>query len=190
MGKDKATLPVGNRPLIAHVHDVVRQIFPDVVIISRYHQAIEGVDAPIFKDALPWSGSLIGIVSALLYSEADYVFIFGCDMPFLRKDTITEMVDLIRGEDIVIPRTPAGYEPLHAIYSRACLPHFLRAIDRGNISISKVFPFLSVTLVERPALFVNGAISIFTNINTEEDLEFAERFIGERNHNGNEGVRH
>ena len=71
----------------------------------------------------------MGIASALLYATTDYVFVVGCDMPFIRKETITYMVDQAHGEDIVIPRTDAGYEPLHAVYNRSCLPHMLRAID-------------------------------------------------------------
>ncbi len=188
MGKDKATLPLGNRTLVWYVHNVVKQVLPHVLVISKHHDAIEGIDSPILKDALPRDGSLVGIVSALLHAPTDYVFIFGCDMPFLRAETIARMIDLVRGEDIVIPRTAAGYEPLHAIYNRSCLSPMLRAIDRGTIGISRLFPFLSVRLVEEPELFIKNGVSIFTNINTEEDLELAERLIAGHDHNGDEGV--
>ncbi|HVN24199.1 MAG TPA: molybdenum cofactor guanylyltransferase [Syntrophorhabdales bacterium] len=188
MGRDKATLPFKNRPLIAHVYRTVKAVLPDVVVISKHHTAIEGIESPIMKDAIPIEGSLVGIASALLHARTDYVFVFGCDMPFLRKETITRMVDVVQGEHIIIPRTPAGYEPLHAIYNRSCLSHMLRAIEEGKIGISKLFPYFKVKVVEEPQLFLNNGVSIFTNINTEEDLDRAERFIAGRNGNGNEGV--
>jgi molybdopterin-guanine dinucleotide biosynthesis protein A len=177
MGRDKATLPFKNKPLIAHVYEIVRQVFSEVFIVSKYHSAIEGVGSPILKDITSREGSLVGIASALLYAATDYVFVVGCDMPFIRKDAIIHMVDQTHGEDIVIPRTDAGYEPLHAIYNRSCLPQILGAIDRNRIKVSDIFPFFSVKEVREPALFLNKGVSIFTNINTEEDLALAERLI-------------
>ncbi|HUJ90641.1 MAG TPA: molybdenum cofactor guanylyltransferase [Syntrophorhabdales bacterium] len=189
MGRDKATLPFKNRPIIAYIHGIVKQVLPEVFIISKHHAAIEGIDSPILKDIIPKDGSLVGIASALLYARTDYVFVVGCDMPFLRKEAIIHMMDQTHGEDIVIPRTDAGYEPLHAVYSRSCLPHMLRAIDRNRIKITDLLPFLSVKVVREPALFLNKGVSIFTNINTEEDLALAERLISERDDTGDEGVR-
>jgi molybdopterin-guanine dinucleotide biosynthesis protein A len=69
----------------------------------------------------------------------------------------------------------------------------LRAIDRDQLKISALFSTLSVRVVSEPSgpsalsgpsgpsgpsLFVNKGVSIFTNINTEEDLAFAESRIG------------
>ncbi len=189
MGRDKATLPFKNGPIITYVHGIVKQVLSEVLIISKHHAAIEGIESPILKDIIPKDGSLVGIASALLYATTDYVFVVGCDMPFLRKEAIIHMMNQVHGEDIVIPRTDAGYEPLHAVYSRSCLPHMLRAIDRNRIKITDLLPFLSVKVVREPALFLNKGVSIFTNINTEEDLALAERLISERVDTGDEGIR-
>jgi molybdopterin-guanine dinucleotide biosynthesis protein A len=188
MGRDKATLPFKNKPLITYVHGIVKQVLPEVFIISKHHTAIEGIDCPIFKDITPKEGSLVGIASALLYATTDYVFVVGCDLPFIRKETIVYMMEQAHGQDIVIPRTDAGYEPLHAVYNKSCLPPILRAIDRNRIKITDLLPFLSVKVVNEPALFVNRGVSIFTNINTEEDLALAERLISERDDTGDEGA--
>jgi molybdopterin-guanine dinucleotide biosynthesis protein A len=53
----------------------------------------------------------------------------------------------------------------------------LRAIDRNRIKITDLLPFLSVKVVREPTLFFNRGVSIFTNINTEEDLALAERLV-------------
>jgi molybdopterin-guanine dinucleotide biosynthesis protein A len=188
MGRDKATLPFRNKPLIAYVHEIVKQVLTEVFVISKHHAAIEGIESPILKDITPREGSLVGVASALLYATSDYVFVFGGDMPFLRKEAIIHMMNQVHGEDIVIPRTDAGYEPLHAVYRRSCLSHMLRAIDRDRIKITDLLPFLSVKVIEEPALFLNKGVSIFTNVNTEEDLLLAERLISERADNGHERV--
>ncbi len=188
MGRDKATLPFKNRPLITYVHGIVRQVLSEILIVSKHHTAIEGIDSPIVRDITPKESSLVGIASALLYARTDYVFVVGCDMPFIRKETIRHMIDCINGEDILIPHTTAGYEPLHSIYSRSCLPHMLRAIDRGKTKITDLLPFLSVKLIEEPQLFLNRGVSIFTNVNTEEDLTLAESLISADADKGNEGI--
>jgi molybdenum cofactor guanylyltransferase len=177
MGRDKATLSFKDKPLITYVHGIIKQVFSEVFIISKHHTSIDGIDSPILKDITPKEGSLVGIASALLYATTDYVFVVGCDLPFIRKETIICMMDQTRGKDIVIPRTDAGYEPLHAVYNRSCLSHILRAIDRNRIKITDLLPYLSVNVVKEPALFSNNGVSIFTNINTEEDLALAERLI-------------
>ena len=187
MGRDKATVIFKGRPLIAYVYDLIKDIFPNVFVLSSQHIAFKGVNAPIVKDFVPIKGSMVGIASALLAATTDYVFVVGCDMPFIRKDTIRYMVEQAHGEDIIVPWTKAGFEPLHALYNRSCLPHMLRAIDRDQLKISALFPTLSVRVVTEPSgpsgpsgpsLFVNKGVSIFTNINTEEDLTLAESRIG------------
>jgi molybdopterin-guanine dinucleotide biosynthesis protein A len=178
MGRDKSTMIFKGKPLITYVYEILREIFPKIVVISSHHTTIEGIEAPILRDFVPKKASIIGIASALLSATTDYVFVVGCDMPFIREETITYMVDQAHGEDIVIPQTDAGYEPLHALYNRSCLPHMLRAIDFDRIKITDLFPFLSVKVVREEALFKNNGISTFTNINTEEDLALAKSLIG------------
>jgi molybdenum cofactor guanylyltransferase len=177
MGRDKATMTFRGKPLIAHIYDVVRDLFPHVSVISSYHESIHGLQAPILKDFIPRQGPLVGIVSALLYSSSDYTFIVGCDMPFIRRDVITYMIEQVRGEDVVIPKTEKGYEPLHSLYNRSCLAPMLNAIERGAIGIRQTFPFLSVRVLADAPCFVRDGLFTFTNVNTEEELSLAERLI-------------
>lgn len=165
MGRDKATMSVGDMRLVEHVYTKVRPIFDEIFMISSNHDSIAGVDAPVFKDVLPHRSPLVGIISALLYSRTPYVFVVACDMPFLDQDLIRSMIGAIRGEDIIIPKTPVGYEALHAIYGRSCLSPMLRLIDSGRFRVRDIFPYVNM----QP--FGVGTISFFTNVNTEEDLE-------------------
>lgn len=171
MGRDKATISVGQMALIGHVYAKVRSIFDDVFVISSNHDSIEGINAPVFGDVLPHRGPLVGIISALLYSRTPYVFAVACDMPFLDKDLIRSMISEIRGEDIIIPKTVVGYEALHAIYSRYCLSPMLSLIDAGRFRIRDIFPFVNMRA------FSVDRISVFTNVNTEEELERARLLL-------------
>ena len=85
MGRDKATVLLGGKPLIAHVYEAAKKVFTDIMVVSSLHAAVDGMDARVVKDILPLPGSLTGIVSALLASDTEYVFVLGCDMPFVTR---------------------------------------------------------------------------------------------------------
>ena len=174
MGQDKALIRIRNRTLIGRTYDVARKVFDDIVIVSNRHDSIEAVEVRIIPDVLPVSGSITGVVSALLHSSAERIFILGCDMPFLREDAIRYMVGEVGDEDVFVPKTDAGYEPLHAIYSRTCISAFLSAIGRGKLKVTDVFPFLRVRTFRPNDLFYENGIPVFTNVNTREDLERAQ----------------
>jgi molybdenum cofactor guanylyltransferase len=171
MGRDKATLRVRERLLIERVFNVVRPVFRNISIVSSYHDGISGIDAPIYGDLLPVRSPLVGIASALVYARDPYVFVVACDMPFLSEEALRYVISELDGEDLVIPRTDKGYEALHAIYGRTCIAPMLRAIEVGRLKVRDIFPYLTVKeLADHPSFTKNGA-SVFTNINTVDDLE-------------------
>jgi molybdopterin-guanine dinucleotide biosynthesis protein A len=177
MGQDKATLKIGDMGLIERVYATVRNVFDDVFVVSSHHKKIQGVPATVIGDALPQGGSLVGIISALLYSRTPYVFVVACDMPFLNGDFIRHMIDQVSGEDIIVPKSIAGYEPLHAIYNRSCLSYMLRLIDANRFKIDRIFPLLNVRTINVEVQSSPQGISVFTNINTEKDLEHVRELL-------------
>ena len=74
-------------------------------------------------------GALGGIYTAILRSPCDRTLVVACDMPFLSAAFLGRMA-AIADADLVIPKGARGYEPLCAIYTRACLPD-IRARMRG-----------------------------------------------------------
>jgi molybdopterin-guanine dinucleotide biosynthesis protein A len=177
MGRDKATLKIGEQALIESVYRKAKEIFSDIIIISSRHTSIRMVNAPVLKDLVPLEGPLAGIVSALLYSPHPYVCVLACDMPFVSTEAISYLISQVNGEDVIIPKTDKGYEPLHAIYNRSCISYMLSHIERGRLRTPGIFPYLAVReLGEHPSFFVHGVAS-FTNINTEGDLSLAKRLV-------------
>jgi molybdopterin-guanine dinucleotide biosynthesis protein A len=177
MGRDKATIQIHDRTLIEHTYEVARKVFADIIVVSGFHDAIPGIEARIVKDVLPVTGSLTGIVSALLYANTPYVFVLGCDMPFLTTESIRHVMGECRGEGIVIPKTEAGFEPMHAMYHRSCISTMLVAVEQGRMKVGALLPFFSVKTVPPSPWFFNHGVSVFTNINTREDLRHAERTL-------------
>jgi len=177
MGRDKALVRIGGRTLVKCAYDVARKVFKRIIVVSSLHEAMDGVDAPIVEDVLPIPGSLTGIASALMHAETPYVFVLGSDMPFVTPEAMAYVVDAWRGEDIVIPRTDAGLEPMHSLYGRSCISPILSAIERRNMKVIDLLSLVPVKVLPPGPIFMNRGVSVFTNINTEEDLRIARRLL-------------
>jgi molybdopterin-guanine dinucleotide biosynthesis protein A len=175
MGRDKATLEVCNKPLIQQVYEKARHVFRKILIVSSQHEQLNGIEAPIVKDIFPFRSSIVGIASALLSANTPYVFVLACDMPFVTAQSIEHVLKEVHGEDIVIPRTRYGFEALHAVYNRSCLSIMLTHIGLQRLKVTDIFPFFSVREVGEHPAFLNKEISVFTNINVEEDLSLVQR---------------
>lgn len=172
MGRDKATARFQGVTLIKTVFDTVKGVFDDVLIVSSAHGSFDGIDAPIVKDIVPIQTPMVGITTALLYSNKQRVFIVACDMPFLSPEAIHCVIDAQGNEDVTIPMIGEYYEPLHAVYSRSCLPHFLRLTGLNRLKISGVFPYVKMKVIENDPCFRNARGDlVFSNINTIEELQ-------------------
>jgi molybdopterin-guanine dinucleotide biosynthesis protein A len=176
MGKDKATIEVCNKPLIQQVYEKTQLIFKKTLIVSSVHEQFPSIDAPIVRDISPLRSSMVGIASALLSADTPYVFVLACDMPFVTVQSIEHVLKEVHGEDIIIPRTRFGWEALHAVYNRSCLSVMLTNIGLQRLKITRILPFFSVREVREDPAFMNGEVSVFTNINAEEDLSLIENF--------------
>jgi molybdopterin-guanine dinucleotide biosynthesis protein A len=177
MGKDKATLDFGDGSLIEGIYRRARTVFDKIIIVSSHHRSIQGVDAPVVSDVLPVKGSMVGIVSALMHAETPYVFVLSCDVPFASEESMNAVIEAWEGEDIVIPKTNAGFEPLHALYSRSCISYMLNFVQQGRLKIIDLFPYVIVNIVENhPAFFAGGRFA-FLNVNTELELKKAVEML-------------
>jgi molybdopterin-guanine dinucleotide biosynthesis protein A len=77
----------------------------------------------------------------------------------------------------VIPRTDDGLQPLHAVYSRKCLPFMEDLLRSGNLKILDFFPRVKKreVLTEEIIPFDPQLVS-FLNLNTPEDLSRIQEF--------------
>jgi molybdopterin-guanine dinucleotide biosynthesis protein A len=82
----------------------------------------------------------------------------------------------IGSNDVVIPHLSDGYHPLHAVYSRRCLPFMERLIEKDDLRIVNFFKKVRVKEVSGKDLSrVDPDFSSFININTPEDVR---RYLG------------
>jgi molybdopterin-guanine dinucleotide biosynthesis protein A len=115
------------------------------------------------------------------HSTFPQTFCIACDMPLADPAVIAYLGDQAAGYDVVVPRTPDGYQPLHAVYGKSCLPHLEAMIRADQLKIDRLFPSVRVRTVEAEELHrLDASLNCFVNVNTPEELEAAMRLAGLR----------
>jgi len=170
--KDKTLYMFNEKPLISHVYDTIKPIFSDIAIISNDINKYKFLNIPIYADIIPNYGPLGGIYTALSYSKTDRAFIFAADMPFLISEFISYMIQLPDLYKVTVPFWNENFEPLHAIYSKKCLPYIENLIDNNEKKICSFFEETEIrNVVEDEIYFYSeDPFKMFTNINYEKDL--------------------
>ena len=131
-------------------------------------------------DLYPGTGSLGGIYTGLVHSGSFRNVLVACDMPFLKLELLRYMVGLSSDFDVVMPTIDGRREPLHAVYTKECLPTMEMQLKEGNLK-ARDFPDLVRTrYVEKEEVdrFDPEHLSFF-NVNTQDDLD-AARMLASR----------
>lgn len=173
MGMNKSFLEIGNDRLIDKTLRIYRQIFAEIIIVTNDPLAyLEFTDAAVVTDIYKGKGPLGGIYTGLFYSNNPYAFVSACDMPYLNRDFIDYLLSHLGKHDVIVPELPEGYQPLHAIYSRNCLPSIKRLLLLDKLKITGFYRDMRVLTVPPEQIFpFNKNGLLFHNLNTPEDLE-------------------
>jgi molybdopterin-guanine dinucleotide biosynthesis protein A len=171
MGENKAFLRLEGERLIDRTVRLFRSVFSEVIIVTSSPLDYLGREAAIVADILPDRGALGGIYTGLFHAGNEHAFVAACDMPFLNRDFLQYMVSLAPGFDIVVPEPPDGLQPLHAVYSRRCLPVIRGLLERNRLKITGFYPGHRLRKVPPEAIrSFDSEGRMFMNINSREDL--------------------
>lgn len=171
MGSNKALLPQKGVRLIEGIYQILAELFDEVIIVTNTPEQYSFLPCRKVPDLYPGKGVLAGIHSGLKHSKESAIFAVACDMPYLNTELIRYQASLAAGADLVIPSTKAGFEPLHAIYRKECLPALVEILQRdGNSRVIALFSRVQVreVLPDEVALF-DPEFDSFVNINTPDD---------------------
>ncbi|MEA1964645.1 MAG: molybdenum cofactor guanylyltransferase [Candidatus Aerophobetes bacterium] len=176
MKKEKALLEIGKKQAIELIIEKLKVVFDDVLIIgsSSFNYRFSGVRAR--EDMVSEKGPLGGIYTGLLISESKYNFICACDMPFLNVNLLRFIISEVDDTDIVIPVVKGFVEPLHAIYSKRCLPAIKSHLEAKDLKVKNFFPEVKCKyLPEDRITKYDPPLLSFSNLNTPQMLELAKQ---------------
>ncbi len=172
MGRDKAFLPVGGRPVLERVLERVVPLSDDVMLISNELEKYRYLGHRVIADIHPGKGSLGGIYTAIHAARYPHCLVVACDLPFLNSALLRYLMSLTSGFDVVIPRITEFPETLHAIYGRGCLESIEWRLLSDRLKIIGFFDDVRVRYVDRDVVArIDPTFRSFLNMNTPADWE-------------------
>jgi molybdopterin-guanine dinucleotide biosynthesis protein A len=179
MGRDKALLDLGGRPLISIVAAKLREVVDEVIVAADDTAAYVPFADRAVPDRFPGIGTLGGVHAGLEAARHELALVVGCDMPFLLPAVLKYLAGAAEGFDVAILRRGKWVEPMHAAYRRTCLPAIEEAIRVGDRRVVSFFDAVRVRYVS-PAeiVYLDPQLRSLVNINTPEDWQAALDELG------------
>ncbi len=172
MGTNKAFVVIDGERLIDRILKIFRDLFKDVIVVTNSPLDYLDLDVTLVTDIYSGKKALGGIYTGLFYATCPHAFVAACDMPYLNPRFIAWMMEQAPAYDLVVPESPDGFEPLHAIYAKSCLPHMQRRIIQDKLKVTGFYKGLKcLTISDAILKTFDPDMRMFVNVNTREDLE-------------------
>jgi len=146
MGRDKALLPVGGQPLIAHVVAQLRPHFAQILVSAGEEGAYAFLGLPVVADREAGLGPMMAVASALEASAHQVNVVVPCDTGAIHLPLLFRILREARADvDVVVPVTHEGhYEPLFAAYHRRALEVLDDELSQGRRRLVGAYRHLRV----------------------------------------------
>jgi molybdopterin-guanine dinucleotide biosynthesis protein A len=171
MGEPKASLTLGDRPLISYALEAMREPTVEVVVVAKPDTALPELDVGVWREPPLPRHPLCGIVTALR-EGAQALLVCGCDMPFVTPELAGWLGSFT--EPLVVPEAGGLLHPLLGRYG----PELLPALERG---LEAERPLADVVAELNPRRITEDELRRFGdperllfNVNTPSDLATAE----------------
>lgn len=182
MGEDKRHLLVGEQTLLDRGLAVLRSIFQEVLVVIAQDSPPLDVEAHVVRDLIPDCGSLGGLYTGLMQATTPYIFVVACDMPFLDPMVIAEFTSRRASADIVMAKLASRVHPMHALYSKRCVPVVEQMIQARQLKIQEMVSDRSLHVryvTEDDLRTIDPSGRSFQNVNTPADLEVARALLSQ-----------
>jgi molybdopterin-guanine dinucleotide biosynthesis protein A len=172
MKRAKARLPFGDEMLLQRVVHRVLQEVVQVVVVAAPRQKLPKLPSyvAVVRDSVAWEGPLQGFYTGLQkgVSHEGWVFLTGCDVPFLNPDLIGLLKKYLANKvDAVVPFLDGFYHPLTALYRTSLLPVVESLLIRGERRFQTLFEHCRVLPVLNNELrMVDPELLSFESMNT------------------------
>lgn len=171
MGSDKALLTLHGERLLERVYHTLADLFGSILLITNHPERYRFLPCPTAPDRFVGAGSLAGIHAALLNATNAWSFVVACDMPFLSPAVISHLCNQREGYQIVVPESPNGPEPLHALYHTSCLPQIETMLTGSHKRIIELYDSKKTCRVSWSDISrLPGADRTFLNLNTPAEF--------------------
>lgn len=171
MGRDKAGLDFGGKPMLTHLVDTYRPYFDEIYVSVNRAGRFDTAGAGEIVDRRPGIGPLAALESVFLETDADIAFLTATDLPFGEGELARMLAEGCRDHDVCLL---SGDEPLFAAYNRRCLPAVTRSLDEDNRRPRHLLKTLDCCILPCDQA---RAARILTNVNDPEQYRLALEWL-------------
>lgn len=186
MGRDKALVPLANKPLIQHAIDLARACNLEPKIAGARTDL--SAYAPVLPDDQPDRGPLSGICTALRHTGTELAVFLSVDLPLIPPSLLQYLIQYaqITGAPVTLASVNAFPQTFPAIIRREALPILESELHHGRASSIAAFKSAGVHILQAESLVQSGHVAHpsalppyrwFTNLNTPQDLQSAEQSL-------------
>ncbi len=174
LGRDKAFVEIGGKPLAVRIADTVKaSLEPSCIkyIAANSGQfstdMLEKLGHSVILDERPGFGAWSGLHAALTYTRNAWIFLTACDHPMISQGFLKLMAAHVTDEhEAVVPRQPDGWlQPLCAFYR---VKSTLAAVE-ALLAVGDHLPALTT--------FVTGSKTCIVELGEYCDLENSDKFF-------------
>ena len=183
MGGNKLFLSYRGVPLLERVLFRLSPYFQDILLSvgpedrEPLERLLSGIslECPlkIVEDSSSGKGPLEGVARSLEALSGEWGFFVGCDMPWIQEMVVRALWGARQEKSqALVARLGEYLEPLHAFYSRSCLPWVEMALGEGKRQMKSFYPHIELRVVEETAFaLLRGYRRSFQGMNTPGDLQ-------------------
>lgn len=177
-GKEKAFLEINGIRILDRILNTFKAVFSEIILVTNHPLQYLEWDVHMVSDLIQKRSALTGIHAGLYYCTYSHAFVSAGDTPFLEKALVEALVsDTAPSNDVIIPETSAGFEPLCAVYSKKRVPYIEKLLAEDRFKLQELFTGARVKKVPESRLRESDpTLRSFFNINTPQDLESARAF--------------
>ena len=186
-GGDKCLLPLGGRPILAHVIERLKPQVAELIISANGDPArFSAFGLPVVVDRLGfYAGPLAGILAGLEWARTNrpqsrFAITAASDTPFLPADLVDRLCSA-SGEgapNLAVARSADGMHPVFGLWPVTLAPDLEASLISGDRKVSEWVERHQAREVMFPPLEIGSrTIDPFFNINRPDDLAAAEAFL-------------
>lgn len=150
-GRDKGLIDWQGRPLIAHVHAVVRGLSDDLIVsCNRNQQVYQRYAEHCVSDAeAGFPGPLAGVLAGLAVARHGWVVVLACDAPRVDQVLVNDLrrAALVANSAAMV-RQGGYWQPMFSVLPRASLPLLEQAWSAGERSLQRALLGAPVAAVD------------------------------------------
>jgi len=173
MGRPKAELRIGDRPILSYLLDRFRWDGTTILVTAPGRERPPGAERfdREVSDPVTGEGPLRGVLTALEATNTDILIVASCDMPMIDGRQLHWLAENLAAEPpatpVVLMKHGATVEPLPLAIRRNTLDLLRVHVPAGNRSLRSLAEIRGARIVAAPQ---DWPATTWTNLNTPADL--------------------